>query len=166
MLDMLKRLGSEYIGVCVDTNNSIALLEDPMAVVAAYASCAFSVHLKDLAVAEYDDGFLLADVVLGRGLLDLAKMVDILRKANPEIQFSLEMATRDALKVPCLTEKYWATLEDVRGCDLARTLRYVRANATPERLPKVDDLPQDELVALEEENIKACLLFAKEHLNL
>ena len=166
MLDMLKRLGSEYIGVCVDTNNSIALLEDPMAVVAAYASCAFSVHLKDLAVAEYDDGFLLADVVLGRGLLDLAKMVDILRKANPEIQFSLEMATRDALKVPCLTEKYWATFEDVRGCDLARTLRYVRANATPERLPKVDHLPQDELVSLEEENIKACLLFAKEHLNL
>jgi len=166
MLEMLKRLGSEYIGVCVDTNNSLALLEDPMAVVEAYAPCAFSAHLKDLAVAEYDDGFLLADVVLGRGLLDLARMVDTLRKANREIQFSLEMATRDALKVPCLTERYWATFEDVRGRDLSRTLRYVRANATPERLPKVDHLPQDELVGLEEKNIKECLLFAREHLNL
>jgi len=166
MLKMLKRLGSEYIGVCVDTNNSIALLEDPMAVVEAYAPYAFSVHLKDLSVAEYDDGFLLADAVLGRGLLDLAKVVDILRKANREIQFSLEMATRDALKVPCLTEKYWATFEDVPGRDLARTLRYVRANATPQRLPKVDHLPQDELVRLEEMNIKDSLLFAGEHLNL
>ena len=166
MLDMLKRLGSEHIGVCVDTNNSIALLDDPMAVIEAYAPCAFSVHLKDLAVAEYADGFLLADVVLGQGTLDLAKVVNVLRGANREIQFSLEMATRDALKVPCLTDKYWATFEDVPGRDLARTLRYVRANAAPEHLPRVDHLPQKELVALEEQNIKDCLRFAQEYLNL
>jgi len=166
MLDMLRRIGSEYVGVCVDTGNSFALLEDPMAVVEAYAPYAFAAHLKDMAVAEYDDGFLLADVPLGQGLLDLPRMVQILRKARPEIQFSLEMATRDPLKIPCLTEKYWATFEDVPGSDLARTLRYVRANASPELLPKVNNLPLDELVKLEEANIKKCLAFAKEHLNL
>jgi sugar phosphate isomerase/epimerase len=166
MLDMLRRLGSEYVGVCVDTNNSFALLEDPMAVVEAYAQVGFSAHLKDMAVAEYEDGFLLADVTLGQGVLDLSKMIEILRKANPWIQFSLEMATRDALKVPCLTDKYWATFADVPGSDLARALRYVRTNATPERLPKVNHLPLDELVKLEHENIKQCLAFAKKHLNL
>jgi len=166
MLDMLRRIGSEYVGVCVDTGNSFALLEDPMAVVEAYAPLGFAAHLKDMGVAEYEDGFLLADVPLGQGLLDLPRMVQILRKAKPEIQFSLEMATRDPLKVPCLTEKYWATFEDVPGSDLARTLRYVRANASPELLPKVNHLPLDELVKLEEANIKKCLAFAKERLNL
>jgi sugar phosphate isomerase/epimerase len=166
MLDMLRRIGSEYVGVCVDTGNSFALLEDPMAVVEAYAPYAFSVHLKDMAVAEYDEGFLLADVPLGQGRLDLPKMVEILRKENPELQFCLEMATRDALKVPCLTDKYWATFADVPGSDLARTLRYVRAYASPELLPKVNHLPLDELVRLEEANIKKCLAYAKEHLNL
>jgi sugar phosphate isomerase/epimerase len=166
MLDMLRRIGSEYVGVCVDTGNSFALLEDSMMVVEAYAPYAFAAHLKDMGVAEYDEGFLLADVPLGQGLLDLPRMVQILRKARPEIQFSLEMATRDPLKVPCLTEKYWATFEDVPGSDLARTLRYVRANASPELLPKVNHLPLDELVKLEEANIKKCLAFAKEHLNL
>ena len=166
MLDILRRIGSEYVGVCVDTGNSFALLEDPMAVVEAYAPYGFAAHLKDMGVAEYEDGFLLADVTLGQGLLDLPRMVKILRKARPEIQFSLEMSTRDALKVPCLTEKYWATFEDVPGSDLARTLRYVRANASPELLPKVNHLPLDELVKLEEANIKKCLAFAKEHLNL
>jgi sugar phosphate isomerase/epimerase len=166
MLDMLRRIGSEYVGVCVDTGNSFALLEDPMAVVEAYAPYGFAAHLKDMGVAEYEDGFLLADVPLGQGLLDLPRMVRILRKARPEIQFSLEMATRDPLKVPCLTEKYWATFADVPGSDLARTLRYVRANASPELLPKVNHLPLDELVKLEEANIKKCLAFAKEHLNL
>ncbi|UCG58608.1 MAG: sugar phosphate isomerase/epimerase [Phycisphaerales bacterium] len=167
MLGMLRRIGSEYVGVCVDTGNSFALLEDPMAVVEAYAPYASAVHLKDMAVAEYEEGFLLADVTLGKGILDLRRMVQILRKAKPEIQFTLEMATRDPLKVPCLTEKYWATLEDARACDLARALRYVRANASPRRLlPEVNHLPLDELLKLEEDNIKECLAFAKEHLNL
>ena len=166
MLDMLRRISSEYVGVCVDTGNSFSLLEDSMTVVEAYAPYAFSAHLKDMAVAEYEDGFLLADVPLGQGLLDLPRIVRVLRKARPEIRFSLEMATRDPLKVPCLTEKYWVTFADVPGSDLARALRYVRANASPEHLPKVEHLPPNELVKLEEANIKKCLAFAKEHLSL
>jgi len=167
MLDMLRSISSEYLGVCVDTGNSFALLEDSMAVVEAYAPYAFSVHLKDMALAEYEDGFLLADVPLGRGVLDLPKMIKIFLKANPRINFSLEMATRDPLQVPCLTEKYWATFEDVPGSDLARTLRYVRANASPKQiLPKVNHLPMDKLVRIEEANIKQCLAYAKEHLDL
>jgi len=164
MLDMLQRLSSEYVGVCVDTGNSFALLEDPMEVVEAYAPWGFAVHLKDMAVAEYEDGFLLADVPLGEGLLDLSRMVQILRKVRSEIQFSLEMATRDPLKVPCLTEKYWVTFEDVPGSDLARTLKYVRANASPERLAKVSHLPLERQVELEEQNISKCLRYAAEHL--
>ncbi|MHC4516994.1 MAG: sugar phosphate isomerase/epimerase family protein [Planctomycetota bacterium] len=167
MVGMLERLDSEYVGVCVDTGNSFALLEDPMDVVRAYAPWAFAAHLKDMAVREYEDGFLLADVVLGEGLLDLGKMVAILRRARPEIKFSLEMATRDALKVPCLTEKYWATFPGVPGADLASALRYVRAHAGGEAfLPRVGHLSVTEQVALEEQNIKRCLRYAREHLNL
>jgi len=166
MLDMLRPISSEYVGVCVDTGNSFALLEDPMEVVEAYAPWGFSVHLKDMAVAEYENGFLLADVPLGEGLLDLPRMVQTLRKVRNEIQFCLEMATRDPLKVPCLTEKYWATLEDVPGHDLARTLRFVRTNATPQSLPRVNNLPLDKQVELEEQNIIKCLRYAAEHLTL
>jgi sugar phosphate isomerase/epimerase len=166
MLDMLRRISSEYVGVCVDTGNSFALLEDSMTVVEAYAPYAFAVHLKDMAVEEYEDGFLQADVPLGQGLLDLSRIVSVLRKARPEIRFGLEMATRDPLKIPCLTEKYWVTFKDVSGSDLARALRYVRDNAPPEHLPKVSHLPSNELVKLEEANVIKCLAFAKEHLNL
>ena len=72
----------------------------------------------------------------------------------------------DPLKVPCLTEKYWATFENVPGSDLVRTLRYVRANASPKRLPKVNHLPLNQLIELEEDNIKECLVFARNRLNL
>jgi sugar phosphate isomerase/epimerase len=167
MLAMLERLSSEHVGVCLDTGNSFALLEDPMEVVRAYAPWARSAHLKDMAVCEYGDGFLLADVPLGQGQLDLPEMVRLMREAHPGIAFSLEMATREALEVPCLTEGYWATLGDVSGRDLARTLRIVRAGArTPAILPQVKQLPLSEQIQLEEQNIKSCLRYAEAHLNL
>ncbi len=167
MLKMLKRIDSEYVGVCIDTNNSFALLEDPMDLVKAYAPWAHSVHLKDMAVCEYEDGFLLADVVFGEGTLDLPRIVDIIRKARPGMKFSVEMSTRNPLKVPCLSEKYWATLGDIPGVHLARALRYVWAHASDkDTLPNIDNLSVDEQVKLEDQNVRKCLRYAAEHLNL
>jgi sugar phosphate isomerase/epimerase len=166
MLALLKHLDSEYVGVCVDTGNSIALLEDPLEVVKAYAPWAYSAHLKDMAVGRHEDGFLLSEVTLGEGMLDLAEMIDLLRRAKPDVQFSLEMITRDPLRVPCLTKKYWATLAGVPGRDLARTLRMVRDDAAQRPLPRVSHLPLDEQVEREEENVKKCLSFARDRLRL
>lgn len=167
MLERLKRIDSEYVGVCIDTGNSFALLEDPMDVVNAYAPWAHSVHLKDMAVCEYENGFLLADVVLGEGTLDLPKIVEIIQKARSGIRFSVEMSTRNPLKVPCLDKKYWATFGDVPGKNLARALRYVRTHTCDkDALPKIDNLSIDEQVKFEDQNVRKCLRYAAEHLNL
>ena len=115
LLALLKKVGSDSLGVCLDTGNSISLLEDPMEVVEALAPRAFTTHFKDMAVEEYRDGFLLAEVPLGTGFLDLPRVVRVLREARPEIRFNLEMITRDPLKVPCLTDRYWATFADLPG---------------------------------------------------
>ena len=167
LLRMLEQLDSEYVGICLDTGNSIALLEDPVEIIHTWTPWAKSVHLKDMALCEYEEGFLLADVVLGEGVLDLPTIVTNMRKAHPDIRFSLEMATRDPLKVPCLTANYWATMPDVSGAELARTLRFVRANAREEEsLPHVSHLPVAEQIRIEEENIRQCLCYASEHLGL
>ncbi len=164
-LALLKHISSPWVGACVDLGNDVALLEDPMESVRAYAPWAMSVHLKDVAVAEYAEGFLLADVPLGRGILDLQQMVNVLRQAKPELRFVLEMITRDPLRVPCLTEKYWATLSEVPGERLARTLRLVRQHARQD-LPKVTALSADEQLALEHRNVVESLAFARENLGL
>ena len=164
-LETIKAISSEYVGICVDTGNDIAFLEDPMAVIEAYAPWAFSVHLKDAAVREYEDGFLLGDVPLGEGILDLPKAVQVLRSRHPEVQFTLEMMTRDPLKVPCLTEGYWSAMGDIPGSYLARTLKMVRTRGKPS-LPQVSQLSVSEQYALEDANVRKCLAYAKEHLGL
>jgi sugar phosphate isomerase/epimerase len=165
-LDLLKQLSSEWIGMCVDTGNSFALCEDPMEVVRAYAPLAFSVHVRDHAVQECEEGFLFIDTALGQGFLDVPATIRVLREARPEVHFNLEDIARDALKVPVLTPKYWATMPGVPATDLARTLRTVKAKASREPLPKIDSLPMEQRVRCEQRMVEDSLAFARAHLGL
>ncbi len=122
-------------------------------------------HLKDQSLQLVDDGFLLGDIPLGQGSFDLKRMVAILRRAKPDICMSLELITRDALRIPCLTERFWSTLPQVPGTDLARTLRFVRQHTTKD-MQHVRSLPLDKQVALEDANIAASLKYAREELSL
>ena len=162
MLKIVNGIGSEWVGVTLDTGNNISLLEDPMEVVKALAPHSFSVHLKDMAVDEYEDGFLLSEVNLGEGFLDIEGMISVIRKANRDIRFNLEMITRDPLKIPCLTEKYWATFDQISAKELGRYLHKVRIQKSKDPLPKISDKSPDEQLRLEVENNKKSLTNAKQ----
>lgn len=156
LAEMLERMSSPHIGACVDTGNSIALLEDPMQVVETLAPFAVTTHIKDMAVQEMADGFLLSEVPLGEGILDLPRMFELFEKHNPDIAYHLEMITRDPLDIPCLKPGYWATFPDKPGTELARTLAMVRERKA-EKLPKVAGLGNEQAIEFEEANIVKCL---------
>lgn len=156
---LMKHFDSEFIGVCLDTGNNIALLDEPLAAARALAPWTFTVHLKDMGVEEAKDGFLLSEVPLGRGLLDLTAIVRAVRQANPKVRFNLEMITRDPLSIPCLSEKYWATLGRVPGRDLAQTLSLVRM-AKKEPLPRISKLPVAEQLKAEDRHVRESFAFA------
>ncbi|MDQ6704846.1 MAG: sugar phosphate isomerase/epimerase [Acidobacteriota bacterium] len=162
---ILKDNPSEYLGVCLDFGNNISLLDDPMDVVETLATRAFSVHVKDMGVEPYPNGFLLSEVPLGEGILDLKKMVATVRKARPETRMTLEMITRNPLQVPCLTDEYWLTFPERSGLYLARTLRMVHKESSRlSALPRMDLQSNPALLRLEDENVKICLHYAREQL--
>ena len=164
LVDLLRGYSSEFLGVCLDFGNNISLLDDPWETIAKLAPYAVSTHVKDMAVAPYDEGFLLSEVLLGQGLLDLPRALDTVRRARPKTRFTLEMITRDPLKVPCLDEKYWATFPGRDARVLARALTLAHKNTKP--LPTIAQLSKDAQLRLEEENVTACLQYAKEKLGL
>jgi hypothetical protein len=55
--------------------NSMSLLDDQMEVVEKLAPYTVNVHIKDMAVEEYPEGFLLSEVPLGEGMLDVKRIV-------------------------------------------------------------------------------------------
>ena len=164
LIDMLKHLDSEWVGVTLDFGNSISLMENPMDVVEALVPYVFSTHVKDMAFEEYEDGFLMSEVQLGKGVLDLPRIVSLCRKHNPDIVFNLEMITRDPLKIPCLTQAYWATFPEVNGKELARTLQMVRENRYSTDLPLISNLDSVEKLAAEEKNVRNSLAYSRNSL--
>ncbi len=165
-LRLMKQYGSEYFGSLLDFGNNIALLDSPESIMELipYAKMC---HVKDMAVQPYFKGFLLSEMPLGEGFLDLKKIVDGVRKANPRAKFSLEMITRDPLEVPCLTDKYWITFPERNGLYLARTLTMVEKQSNRlQPLPVYSKMSKDSQLRAEEDNVKTCLNYAREKLDL
>lgn len=166
LVDIIKQIDSEWMGVTLDFGNSISLMEDPMEVVKTLAPFVFSTHVKDMGVEEYENGFRLSEVPLGKGYLDLPAMVNLCRQYNPEITFSLEMITRDPLDIPCLAANYWNTFENIPAAELARTLQMVKRNKYKSSLPRVSQLTNEGRLAVEEDNILLSLSYSRDKLGL
>ena len=157
----IKRLGSEWVGACYDFGNNISLCEDPADTLRLLAPVTIYVSFKDMAVEPYDEGFLLSEMALGEGMLDLPTMVKTLQQQDPNMIFALEMITRDPLKIPVFTRKYWATFDDsyspLPGRDLARILEIVRK--TPKKpLTRTTGLSAADALKLEDELINRSIV--------
>jgi sugar phosphate isomerase/epimerase len=155
MVHLLKTYSSPYFGVCLDTGNNVALLDDPYDLVERLAPYAQTTHIKDMGVAEYADGFLLSEVRIGEGMLDMPRIVRLIQAARPQVKLTLEMITRDPLKVPVRTDRYWATFPDRDRSVLDRALRMVREHSA--QLPVLSQLPPAEQLRVENSNVAHCL---------
>jgi len=167
MVALMKQYSSEYFGVCLDFGNNISLLDsDPMESIEMLAPYAVTTHLKDMAVDTDGDGFLMSEVLLGDGYLDLPRAVRTVQQSRTDARWSLEMITRDPLKVPCLTDQYWATFPGKNGLALARTLRFVANHRSSKPLPRISHLNREEQLQMENQNVIACMKYAQEKLGL
>jgi sugar phosphate isomerase/epimerase len=164
MLNVMEEYESEFLGVCLDFGNNIALLDDPVVTIERLAPYTVTTHLKNMGVEVTNDGFLLSEVLLGEGYLNIPGLVKMVRQARPQAHFLLEMITRDPLKVHCLSDDYWASFSDRNGRYLARTLRFVQENMSSRSLPRISKLSHEEQLQVEEQNIAACLQYARENL--
>ena len=162
-LELMKKLDSEWIGVNFDFGNNWSLLEDPREAVERLAPYIFTTHFKDMQMAEYEEGFLLSEVPIGTGNLDLSSMIATCRKHNPDVWFNLEMITRDPLKVPVLKDQYWITFPKLPATELVKTLRHTHS-ATVDNLPKMQHRDEQGKIDYEEENVRKSFAFSKREL--
>jgi hypothetical protein len=84
--------------------------------------------------------------------------------------FALEMITREPLKIPVFTDKYWATFDDsyspLPARDLARMLQLVKASKKRVPLTRTAGLSPAESLKLEDELIGRSIAWARQNLSL
>lgn len=163
-LALLEQFSSEWIGVTLDVGNNIALMEDPIETARVFAPWTLTVHFKDQGVREYEEGFLLADVPVGEGAIDLPAVIKVIREKKPEVIFHLELITRDPLEIPCLRDEYWTTLNEVKAKRLGGTVAMLKERASKKEFPVVSKMSAAEQVQEERENIERSFRYAAEKL--
>lgn len=92
LVELVQRVGSDRLGICVDAANVIAQLEHPAVCVEECRDLVVGVHAKDFAFRRRDGwvGFELTGAPLGTGLLDYPSLRDAIDPAERGIDEIVE----------------------------------------------------------------------------
>ena len=94
ILQLLESVDSKYFGLNFDTGNFLRLLDDPIAGMEKLAPYTLATHVKDLMpdkTAKPTDWFFFAGVPVGQGLIDNAKLAQLLAAAGYEGFLAVEI---------------------------------------------------------------------------
>jgi 3-oxoisoapionate decarboxylase len=115
--ELLEILGSPWIGVTLDTANSLAIPEGTQHVVSTLAKYAFSLHVKDFVVSRawHRMGFLVEGRPAGKGQMNIAWILRELKTAGAEPNAILELwpPQQSSLQATIALEQAWA-VESIR----------------------------------------------------
>jgi sugar phosphate isomerase/epimerase len=117
----LDSIGSSLVGVCLDTVNSFAALEQPKLVLKNLAPHALSLHVKDFDIVRvgHQLGFSIEGRPAGEGRLDVKWIVDYLKNMRKDPNAILELWTpfTKTVEETIKKEEEWAV----------KSLKYLRS---------------------------------------
>jgi sugar phosphate isomerase/epimerase len=166
LASLLDHLAGEPVGACLDTGNPLAVMEDPVQAAETLAPRALTVHLKDYQMAPARRGYALLGVPLGQGVVDLAGVVEAIRRENPEVSLNIEVAAYRH-EIPALEADYLAAFTDRSARDLAAMLRLMRDRGwpgEPEHFPwdsQVGDVADEERLQREDRAVRESVSYAR-----
>jgi len=90
ILEIIKTVGSDVVGVTLDTGNLLTHGEYPVAVAERVAPYVHLTHAKDAYLFFGPKGFIRQGCPPGRGVVEWPKIIEILAKYSPELNLSVE----------------------------------------------------------------------------
>lgn len=110
---IVEAVGSPWVGICLDTVNSLGMAEGPAVVVEALARYTVNLHVKEFVVvrALHQMGFAVEGRPAGQGQLNIAWLLESLRAAGVSPNAILEQWTpsQQNLETTIALEQSWAT---------------------------------------------------------
>jgi 3-oxoisoapionate decarboxylase len=93
LVELIETVDSPWLGVCLDTANNLRMLEDPAVAIELLAPYARATHVKDIAAKGGNprEFAFWPSVPVGRGLIDIPRAFDALRKHGYDGLLALEI---------------------------------------------------------------------------
>jgi sugar phosphate isomerase/epimerase len=153
LFEMCGAVPGEYLGICLDTMNLLTLLEDPLAAARRLLPWVVTTHIKDGGLMLTADGFVSFTAEAGKGVVDLAGIIEPLAAVHPHITLTVEDHGGDFL-IPVNDPDFLARFPDLTVPELVGLLRLaVRTRALMES-GKLAVLPRDRWPAACEPRVK------------
>lgn len=148
LAQFVDEVGSEYIGVTLDTANAFGIVQDPVETARALAPYIIATHFKDWQLYETRNGYTMRQDVLGKGEVDLKTIVPIIQAANPDVNYSIELDHHRNFEMKVLDPAYWNSFERRDPNDLVKMLNITRKANRP--IEKLKDVPYLKGASIEE----------------
>jgi sugar phosphate isomerase/epimerase len=158
LLDLHQGLANQLLGFCIDPLSALLVLEDPLEWAEDLGAQVLCLRLTDYQLVANAQGAQLFSCVFGEGVLDLANLTQRVRENAPEARINISTAG-EAILLGLLEEKFLERIHYATPVQLARLLRLVRDRGLAEApvLPQHSDLPEDEVLAEEDERFEQSL---------
>ena len=112
LAQIIERIGSGYVGICLDTVNSFGALEGPEVVLEALGPLVVNLHVKDFAIfrVSHSMGFTVEGRPAGQGQLNVPWLVEKLGGLGLDPNAVLELWTppEETLATTIAKEDTWA----------------------------------------------------------
>jgi sugar phosphate isomerase/epimerase len=153
LFDMCGAAPGEWLGICLDTMNLLTMLEDPVLATRRLLPWVVTTHIKDGGLRLGTGGFVSFTAEAGRGVVDLAAIVEILAAAHPRITLSVEDHGGD-FPIPVYDEEFLARFPDLAVAELVRLARLGARTEALMAAGKLAVLPRDRWPAVCERRVK------------
>jgi len=110
LLKIFRGVDDPLVGACIDTVNSVGLLERPLETVEVLSPYAVSLHLKDFCIERRSvGGFTVFGAPLGKGMVDVKAVLNLIRKSNRDLNILIEqwMDRRGSEEETLVEEERW-----------------------------------------------------------
>ena len=110
--EIIDQVGSDWVGICLDTVNSLGAIEAPNTVIPALAPRAINVHMKDFEIVRTNGqmGFTVRGTALGEGRLNISEVISAVGGTRRDITAVIELWTprQESYAATVALENEWA----------------------------------------------------------
>jgi 3-oxoisoapionate decarboxylase len=151
LLRVIEAVGADVAGVCLDTANVMARMEDPLAAARRLAPHVLMTHTKDAALLFHEDGLRWQCRPCGQGAVPFPEILAVLASHAPDLHLSIE-DHGGLYELPIYDGEWISTFTDLTPAELALLLRRAWAagrrlsSRRPEDPEVLETIPWGELV--------------------
>jgi sugar phosphate isomerase/epimerase len=158
LFEMCDAQPGDWLGICLDTMNLLTMLEDPVLATERILPWVVCTHFKDGSIRLADDGLTSIPTAIGKGTIDLKKIICRLRSLSRDVHLSIE-DHGGSFGLPIFDPLFLSKFPDLTGQELARLIGLTQQTEEHLRSGKTTMTPREDWPAVcadrTQENIRA-----------